>query len=85
MASGLPVIASNNGGIREIIVSGHNGYLVERYREAAPFAKYLLRLGRQPQLAARIGLQGRSDTLQNFGWQHTATALEELYLFLLPN
>ncbi|KWX71536.1 spore coat protein [Paenibacillus riograndensis] len=85
MASGLPVIASNNGGIREIIVSGHNGYLVQRYREASPFAKALLQLGRDPQLTARIGLQGRRDALQNFGWQHTAAALEELYRFLLLN
>ncbi|OKP76765.1 spore coat protein [Paenibacillus sp. P3E] len=84
MASALPVIASNNGGIREIIVSGHNGYLVDRYREAAPFAKYLLQIGRQPQLAARIGLQGRSDALQNFGWQQTAAAMENLYRVLLP-
>ncbi|WP_379157985.1 glycosyltransferase family 4 protein [Paenibacillus sp. sgz5001063] len=84
MASGLPVIASNNGGIREIIVSGHNGYLVDRYREAAPFAKYMLLMGRQPLLAARMGLQGRSDALQNFGWQHTAAAMEELYRVLLP-
>ncbi|OKP95610.1 glycosyltransferase family 4 protein [Paenibacillus sp. P46E] len=85
MASALPVIASNNGGIREIIVSGHNGYLVDRYREAAPFAKYLLQIGRQPQLAAKIGLQGRSDALQNFGWQQTAAAMEKLYRVLLPN
>ncbi|MBW4085392.1 glycosyltransferase family 4 protein [Paenibacillus sp. S150] len=85
IASGLPVIASNNGGIREIIASGHNGYLVDRYREAAPFAKQLLQLGRQPQLAAQIGLQGRNDALKTFGWQHTAAALEELYRFLVPD
>lgn len=79
MASGLPVIASNNGGIREIIDSGYNGYLVGRYREALPFARLLLRIGRSPGLAAKIGMQGRSDALQNFEWQHTAVHLEELY------
>lgn len=84
MASGLPVIASNIGGIREIIVSGHNGYLVNRYREAAPFARRLLQLGREPQRAAEIGLQGRIDALQTFGWGHTAAALEELYRSLVP-
>ncbi|MFF2909316.1 glycosyltransferase family 4 protein [Paenibacillus sp. NPDC057934] len=79
MASGLPVVASSNGGIREIIVPGHNGYLVERYTQALPFARYLLRLARNPALAARIGAQGRSDALQAFEWQHTTDRLEVLY------
>lgn len=83
MASGLPVIASRNGGIREIIDSGHNGYLVGRYRDPAPFAKRMLMIGRNPVLAARIGIQGRSDALQLFEWQHTVELLENLYLKLV--
>lgn len=79
MASGLPVIASNNGGIREIVASGHNGYLVERYREALPFARHLLRIARHPQLAVTIGSQGRADALEAFNWQRTANHLEQLY------
>ena len=79
MASGLPVIASNNGGIREIIDSGYNGYLVKRYREPGAFANRLLQIGRNPALAARIGIQGRNDALQMFEWQHTAELLEMLY------
>lgn len=83
MASGLPVIASDNGGIREIIRSGHNGYLAARYREALPFARLLLKIGRNPALAAKIGLQGRSDALRTFEWRHTAYRLEKLYHSLL--
>ncbi|WP_379128281.1 glycosyltransferase family 4 protein [Paenibacillus sp. sgz500958] len=85
MASGLPVIASNNGGIREIIVSGINGYLVDRYREPRVFSTYLLRLGRSPKLARRIGSQGREDALRNFAWSHTAFHLESIYQRLLPH
>lgn len=33
MASGIPVIASDNGGIREIIHSGINGYLISGYKK----------------------------------------------------
>ncbi|SEU23720.1 glycosyltransferase family 4 protein [Paenibacillus sp. NFR01] len=83
MASGLPVIASNNGGIREIIQSGRNGFLVDRYREAAPFARWLAILASDPQLAARIGRQGRFDALRTFEWQRTAASLEELYKVLV--
>lgn len=79
MASGLPVIASSNGGIREIITSGHNGYLVEPYHKALPFARHLLRIGRNPDLAESIGAQGRMDVLEGFNWQRTATDLEQLY------
>lgn len=84
MASGLPVIASSNGGIREIITSGHNGYLVKRYRDPAAFAGRMLQIARNPALAARIGLQGRTDALERFEWQHTADLLEHLYLELVP-
>ncbi|WNS41906.1 glycosyltransferase family 4 protein [Paenibacillus sp. MMS20-IR301] len=84
MATGLPVIASSNGGIREIITSGQNGYLVKQYRSPVPFARRMLQIGRSPSLAARIGLQGRTDALQMFEWQHTAELLENLYLKLAP-
>ncbi|KAI7261344.1 hypothetical protein KC345_g9771 [Hortaea werneckii] len=84
MASGLPVIASSNGGIREIIDSGYNGYLVKQYKNPAPFANRMLQIGSNPALAARIAAQGRSDALQMFEWQHTAELLEKLYLRLVP-
>lgn len=85
MASGLPVVASSNGGIREIIVHGHNGFLVGRYNQALPFARYLQLLAQRPALTARIGMQGRSDALQAFEWQHTAERLEVLYSDLCRN
>ncbi|WP_238650687.1 glycosyltransferase family 4 protein [Paenibacillus piscarius] len=82
MASGLPVIASSNGGIREIIISGHNGYLVKRYRDPAAFASRMKQIASSPALAARTGMQGRADALERFEWQHTAEQLEHLYLEL---
>ncbi|WP_025689292.1 glycosyltransferase family 4 protein, partial [Paenibacillus zanthoxyli] len=79
MAAGLPVIASNNGGIREIISPGRGGFLVDRYREAASFARMMLPLARSPKRAAAIGMQGRQDALQAFDWARTADRLELLY------
>ncbi|MDH6478191.1 glycosyltransferase involved in cell wall biosynthesis [Paenibacillus sp. PastM-3] len=63
----------------------HNGYLVDSYREASPFARYLLRIGRNPQLAARLGTQGRIDALLSFEWDRTAVHLEQLYRSFLPH
>ncbi|GGF65701.1 putative glycosyltransferase YtcC [Paenibacillus albidus] len=79
MASGLPVIASNNGGIREIIVPGQNGYLIDRYHDSAAFSRCLYRLARDPEMAARIGAQARLDALRTFDWVHTAARLEKIY------
>ncbi|NJJ38506.1 glycosyltransferase family 4 protein [Paenibacillus apii] len=82
MASGLPVIASNNGGIREIIVSGRNGFLVDRYRESSSFARNMLALARDPERALSIGMKGRRDATEAFDWARTAGRLESLYAWL---
>lgn len=79
MASGLPVIASNNGGITEIIDSGRNGFLVDRYREASSFARVIRDLALSPERAVSIGMQGRRDALQRFDWARTSGKLEVLY------
>ncbi|SDC95851.1 Glycosyltransferase involved in cell wall bisynthesis [Paenibacillus sp. UNCCL117] len=41
MASGVPVIASNIGGIKEIVAHGDNGYLVNNYTNDSSFAYYI--------------------------------------------
>jgi len=84
MASGLPVIASNIGGIREIVASGVNGYLVDHYRNPLAFSGYLLLLGRNRVLAGQIGAQGRHAALKAFEWGHTAAQLEKVYEALVP-
>ncbi|MNP16039.1 Spore coat protein SA [compost metagenome] len=79
MASGVPVVASRNGGIQEIVSHGHNGYLVDQYRKPQNFADYLLRLAKDDQLRARLGANGRRDVLHQFTWSRTAAKLASLY------
>ncbi|AOZ93108.1 glycosyltransferase family 4 protein [Paenibacillus crassostreae] len=79
MASGIPVIASRNGGIQEIVQHGHNGYLVDQYHHPQQFASYLLKLATDKSLRERLGANGRSDVLQHFTWSRTAAKLASLY------
>lgn len=56
-ACGLPVVAVAEGGVRETIVDGQNGLLVDHDPDA--FASAIDRLRQDPDLAATLGQQGR--------------------------
>lgn len=58
MASGLPVVASNIGGIPESITHESTGYLVPR-TQIDEFCTYVSRLRENPDLRARIGENAR--------------------------
>lgn len=79
MATGVPVIASKIGGIQEIITHKKNGYLVKKYWKPRHFAKYILRIARNKQLAARLSRAGRRTVIARFPWRSTAAKLEKLY------
>ena len=79
MASGVPVIASRNGGIQEIVNHGHNGYLVTQYHRPEGFADYLLKLAQNKRLRENLANSGRADVLQQFTWNQTAAKLSALY------
>jgi len=79
MSSGLPVIASNIGGIKEIIHHGKNGYLVRNYRSPSGFAKYITKIYTNKAKAKRIAMEGRRTVLQRFRWNNTAQHLLAIY------
>lgn len=79
MASGLPVVASNIGGIGEIVKHGSNGYLVDAYRNSEEHAKWILKLARDRELTARMSRQARKDAVEKFGWKQTTKKLMGIY------
>ncbi|MGG6312704.1 glycosyltransferase family 4 protein [Paenibacillus macerans] len=79
MASGLPVIASNIGGIGEIVKHGSNGYLVDGYHRPEEHAKWILQLARNRELAAKMSRRARQDAVERFGWKQTANKLAGIY------
>lgn len=83
MASGIPVIASDNGGIREIIHSGMNGYLISEYKHPQQFASSLRQLATRPDLVQSMGRSGRETASSHFSWSRTALYLEAAYTRLI--
>ena len=65
MAAGVPVVASDISGNRDLIVSGETGYLVPLGDRAA-FARETRRLLEDAELARRLGEAGRRRMLAEF-------------------
>jgi len=57
-ACGLPVISTKHAGIKNAILHGKSGYLVEE-GDVDEMAHYMLSLLQQPELAKQFGKQGR--------------------------
>lgn len=77
MAAGLPVVASDIPGYREVVTDGIEGLLVPP-RDPEALAAGLVRVLRDPQLAARLGEAGRVRA-RTFDWPIVVDRLEELY------
>jgi spore coat protein SA len=80
MASGVPVVASNIGGIKEIVKHNKNGFLIKRYHSSDAFAEYIKKIAADRSLGRRLGKQGRATVLRKFSWANTAAKLNRIYL-----
>lgn len=79
MAAGLPVVASNVGGIPEIVVDGQTGFLIPP-ASPAEIARCLRELGRDPEVARRLGANGRRRVEREFRVETTCELHLEHYL-----
>ena len=59
MAAGLPIIATNRGGIGEVVRDGINGILINDYEDPQPFAQVIGQLLGQPKRCRIFGEKGR--------------------------
>lgn len=76
MRAEKPVLASNVGGLKDIVVDGQTGYLFAP-EEAQTLAK-LLKKARQMDLSA-MGRRGRAVFMEKFTASRMATAYLDLY------
>ena len=63
---GLPVIASNMGGIPEIIINNETGFIYEHDAEPAKLAEYMKLLIEDPLLRSQFGQKAKNNTMMNF-------------------
>jgi glycosyltransferase involved in cell wall biosynthesis len=78
MSHGIPVIAPDTGGLREMINSGVEGYLMDRYDPKA-FAERILRLSRDTSLKTSMGYFARARVERDFSNDHMAREYHQLY------
>ena len=84
MAAGLPIIATPVGGVPEAVTDGVEGFLVEP-GDLPALADRIARLVRDPELAAKMGRQGREKVARAFAAAALVPQIERLYLdILLP-
>jgi len=78
LASGIPAIGYRLDGTPEVVVDGVTGFTVEP-ESIAPVTEAALRILRDPELAARMGKNGREAVEVKFDWKHMADVLEGEY------
>jgi phosphatidylinositol alpha-mannosyltransferase len=77
MAAGLPVVATDIPGYREVVSDDVEGLLVPP-RDPEALAAGLVRVLKEPELAKRLGDAGR-ERARTFDWPVVVDRLEELY------
>jgi glycosyltransferase involved in cell wall biosynthesis len=78
MASGLPIVATDVGGIREYVRAGVNGELVP-LDDPETFANAIARYATNPDLARGIGRRNRDEAVARFSWAQSAQSLRAVY------
>jgi glycosyltransferase involved in cell wall biosynthesis len=79
MAAGLPVVASDVGGIPELIENGRTGVLVP-VGDTAALANTLIRLLDDPGYATALGTGGREVIARGYSFERMVASFEALYL-----
>jgi glycosyltransferase involved in cell wall biosynthesis len=82
MAAGLPVVATAVGGTPELVIDGKTGLLVPP-RDPAALAQAILALLTEPDLAQRLGENGRLRVADQFTIRQMVQQTEQLYQRLL--
>jgi glycosyltransferase involved in cell wall biosynthesis len=75
MACGLPVFASDNGGLPEIVVDGHTGRLLPP-GDVRAWTTAITAVASEPELLGRWGGAGRARAEAEFTWAANAAKLE---------
>jgi L-malate glycosyltransferase len=67
MACGIPCVASDVGGIPDLVKDGYNGFLTSA-GDAAALEEKILKLLRDPAMSQKMGENGRCSIEENYSW-----------------
>jgi len=73
-AAGLPVVTTKHAGINDVILHGQTGFLVEE-GDVEGMAEHMVRLARDPLLAATMGKRGRERICAEFSMEKSIQRL----------
>lgn len=74
---GLPVVATRHMGIKDVVVEGETGLLLEEF-DVDGMAEAMLQLLRDPELAGRLGRAGRKRIFERFSSEKSLADLSAL-------
>lgn len=77
MSCGLPLIATDVDGFREVMVDGETGYIVPR-KNVAAMVKKMWELYQNKELREKMGKNGRTRVLQLYDWSDNVQILVNL-------
>ncbi|EIT86530.1 group 1 glycosyl transferase [Fictibacillus macauensis ZFHKF-1] len=78
MACGLPVIANDNRGHRDLIIPGETGWLVPN-NDPSHYAHYIEQLVQDTVLHRKLGNKGRQRMIDTFSLQNVLIEKQEIY------
>ncbi len=78
MACGLPIVATDVGGLREYVTPPDNGLLTPK-GDAAAFAAALLSYLENDDHARAVGRHNRVDAVSRFSWSASAARMRDVY------
>jgi glycosyltransferase involved in cell wall biosynthesis len=78
MASGLPVVAVNGGGVPDVVDDGRDGILVPP-RDPRAMAAALRDVLADPARGDAMGQAGREKVSARLAWEHQVAALSEIF------
>ncbi len=74
----VPVVASNSGGVPDIVVNRRTGLLVPP-RDPEALAEGVLKLVQNPEMRKHLGISGRIRVEEKFDFRHYIEQLEKYY------
>jgi glycosyltransferase involved in cell wall biosynthesis len=81
MACGLPVVATNVGGLPDLVEEGRTGFLVPPDDDVA-MAERIARIAKSPQLAGDFGVAAREKIARDFSLERMVARHLDLYASL---